>query len=159
MSPGSAVYEPLDAAATGRLLAAWQDAWGLDPAVLAGWTFWQRPDSGAVSMIPIGWTPEPDLPLEALGMLVLRRPLPLSSVSTAFLRRFGRHFTRNVVGPLWGEALTAFLQGRRQPWAPSSHAGAVLVLDAEGPLGRGIVRHLEDGWWLDSELPRQLRPA
>ncbi len=93
----------------------------------------------------------PRATVEAVGLLVMREPLPRGQLSTGFIRRFCASATRNVCR-LEGEALAGYLAGTPVPWTEGAPGTRIVFGDGQ-PLGRGRVR---DGM-LESELSSAYR--
>jgi hypothetical protein len=142
-----------------RLAAELVTWYGFPADLFADYAFWQRPDSGSVSMAPHVSRPLPELEYEAFGLLVLRTPRDFHAVSTAFIRRFGQLATQHVLRPE-GQALTDYMQGVTSPWPErtDSPRGFEIVVGPEGPLGRGLWRSIDGVAHLESEFPKQYRP-
>ncbi|QDX41465.1 hypothetical protein [Salarchaeum sp. JOR-1] len=88
----------------------WTDRFGLDDSVFEGYTFWEK-GAGRVWALPAD--PSPPVPVEALGLNVLRTRQEHWKPTTAGVQRFCRDATRNVV-ELTREQAERFLAGDDQ---------------------------------------------
>lgn len=155
MSSNASTYLPLPA--TSPLLETLMSHYGLPGGLFDEYRFWERADSGAVSVAPAGAEPG-NYEYESFGMLVLRKGDRGSSASTAFLRRFGHMATRNRVD-LEGAQLADYLAGGTIDCGADDEdqRGFVVVVGPNGPVGRAVWRHVDGRLLLESELARPYR--
>jgi hypothetical protein len=154
MSSNASTYAPLPT--SNPLIETLVAHYGLPLELFDEYAFWERTDSGAVSISPKDAEPG-DYEYESFGMLVLRKGDRGSSASTAFLRRFGHLATRSRVD-LEGQQLADYLAGKTIDYAPDDERrGFVVVVGPHGPVGRAVWRHVDDRLFLESELARPYR--
>ncbi len=157
MSSNASTYLPLSASSP--LIETLMAHYGLPHGLFDEYRFWERADSGAVSIAPAGAEPG-GYDYESFGMLVLRKGDRGSSASTAFLRRFGHMATRNRVD-LEGTGLADYLAGGTIDFGADDEEhprrGFVVVVGPNGPVGRAVWRHVNGRLLLESELARPYR--
>lgn len=158
--PGSAASDRRGARAATRdfeplpdqqLVPRWcAERFGIDPVVFAGHVFWHRPGSRLIRIAAAECAPPPGVPLDGIGLGVMRRPPPRGKPTSVFLQRFAAGATRNTYR--LDEAQTArFLERQPVPIEPVDDAGGYcVVMGPDGVLGCGRVG---DGL-LFSEIPR-----
>lgn len=118
-----------------------------------GHAVWER-SNGSLWIARRELTPPDEGELQAIGLLVSRRPLRHHALSTPFVRRFLTGARRRVVD-IDGEGVEAYMRGESQPWRDRWPDGQRVVRAAGVVLGRGRLR---DGLLL-SELPKAYRLA
>jgi hypothetical protein len=136
-----------------EVLEFWAERFGIDPAVFAGHTFWER-GAGKVWAFRDG-APSP-MAIQGLGMTVLRTRQEHWKPTLEAAQRFGRHATRNRIHLPRREA-ARFLAGEDQEIDWDGDWGYLLVThDLAGesePLGVGLYVHGE----LRSMVPKGRR--
>lgn len=112
----AAHFTPWDATA---LLADFEATLGLPPAVFAPYRFWQRTPKGSIWLAAADAAPPP-VPVDALGLLILREPPPRGRPTSVFALRFGHLATRGLI-ELTPTLLAAALAG--QPFEVEGEPG------------------------------------
>ncbi len=152
--PATAAERSVPGRATRReVLEFWQERFGVDPAVFADHTFWER-GAGKV------WAVRGDLPspveTQGLGMTVLRTRQEHWKPTLEAAQRVGHHATRNCIR-LSRSAAETFFAGHDQPVDWDGDWGYLLVEHEVGgdlePLGVGLYVHEE----LRSMVPKGRR--
>jgi len=133
---------------TDRLLAGFEAGMGLHPAIFAPFRFWQRTPRSSIWLTPADWQPPP-VPMDALGLLVLRDPPPHGRPTTVFALRFGHLATRGVLD-LAPEHIQAVLAGQPIGLADTSTGWRIL---------RWRGRAFGWGWLADGHLRPELPTA
>ena len=126
-----------------EILGFWADRYGIEPAVFAEYTFWER--GGGKLWAFRGELPSP-VEIQGLGMTVLRTRQEHWKPTTEAAQRFGDHATRNRID-LSRSAAAAFLAGEDQTVAWDGDWGYLLACHDLGGgsavLGVGLYVHGE----------------
>ncbi len=147
------VFEPC--ADRARLLDFLAERYGMAPAVFDDFTFWCRPGAPSIWMTTAALELPPGPHVEALGVLVMRKPPPAGKPTSTFLMRMGGHATRQALD-LDDAGAAAFLRRESLDLSATAVDGAegvrgyCVVRDRIGVIGCGFVQ----GGVLRSELPR-----
>jgi len=134
---------PADREVEGRasreeVLDFFADRFGIDPAVFADFTFWEK-GKGKI------WIFADDAPspirVEGLGMTVLRTRQEHWKPTQSAIQRFGGHATKNVI-ELDGEAAATFARGEDQELDWDDDWGYLIAAHTVGgerePIGVGL---------------------
>ncbi|MFQ3476102.1 hypothetical protein HKK80_07560 [Halonotius sp. F2-221B] len=119
-----------------EVLDFFADRFGIDPAVFADFTFWEK-GKGKI------WIFADDAPtpirVEGLGMTVLRTRQEHWKPTQSAIQRFGGHATKNVI-ELDGEAAAAFVRGEDQELDWDGDWGYLIAAHevGVGPEGRPV---------------------
>jgi NOL1/NOP2/fmu family ribosome biogenesis protein len=136
-----------------ELLAFWEQRYGIDPAVFADHSFWER---GAGKVWAFRSEAPSPVEIQGLGMTVLRTRQEHWKPTLEAVQRFGRHATRNRIR-LSRRAAARFLAGEDQEVGWDGDWGYLVVtheLAGESePLGVGLYVHGE----LRSMVPKGRR--
>ncbi|MFC7132114.1 MULTISPECIES: DUF7122 family protein [Salinibaculum] len=136
-----------------EVLTWWEDRFGVDPAVFADYTFWER-GSGKVWALR-GAEPTP-VDIEGLGITFMRTRQEHWKPTLTAVQRFGGHATANVVH-LTREQAATFMAGEDQEHDWDGDWGYLVVTaDVAGepePLGVGLYVYGE----LRSQVPKGRR--
>jgi len=136
-----------------EVLAWWDGRFGIEPAVFADHTFWER---GSGKIWAFRGDPATPVEIEALGMTFLRTRQEHWKPTMSAIQCFGEHATRNVVH-LDREQAAAFLAGEDQDLDWEGDWGYLAVTHdlAGGPevLGVGLYVYGE----LRSQVPKGRR--
>jgi len=136
-----------------EVLDWWEGRFGVDPAVFADHTFWER-GSGKIWAFA-GEAPTP-VEIEALGLVFLRTRREHWKPTLEAVQRFGGHATENVIDLSRAEAAT-FLAGDDQDLDWDGDWGYLVVTNEiageREPLGVGLYVHGE----LRSQVPKGRR--
>ena len=136
-----------------EVLTWWEDRFGVDPAVFAEHSFWER-GSGKVWALR-GEEPTP-VDVEGLGITFLRTRQEHWKPTLTAVQRFGHHATENVVH-LTREQAATFMAGDDQDLGWDGDWGYLVVTaDVAGdpePLGVGLYVYGE----LRSQVPKGRR--
>lgn len=152
--PATAAERAVPGRATrGEVLEFWQERFGVDPAVFADHTFWER---GAGKVWAVRGELSSPVGTQGLGITVLRTRQEHWKPTLEAAQRVGHHATRNCVC-LSRSAAATFFAGRDQPLDWDGDWGYLLVEhevagDPE-PLGVGLYVHGE----LRSMVPKGRR--
>ena len=152
--PATAAERTVSGRATREaVLAFWANRYGIDRAVFADHSFWER---GAGKLWAFRGDIDSPTEVQGLGMTVLRTRQEHWKPTLEATQRFGRHATRNCV-QLPQSAAERFLAGRDQSLDWDGDWGYLLVThelagDPE-PLGVGLYVHGE----LRSMVPKGRR--
>ena len=152
--PATADEREVEGRATrAEVLDWWAERFGIDPAVFADFSFWER-GSGKVWILH-GEEPTP-VDIEGLGMTFLRTRQEHWKPTLSAVQRFGGHATRNVIH-LDDEAAATFMAGEDQDRDWDGDWGYLIVThDIAGeaePLGVGLFVYGE----LRSQVPKGRR--
>jgi NOL1/NOP2/fmu family ribosome biogenesis protein len=135
------------------VLAFWTDRYGIDPAVFAEYTFWER---GAGKVWAFRGEVSSPVEIQGLGMTVLRTRQDHWKPTLEATQRFGHHATRNCIH-LTGPQASRFLAGEDQSLEWDGDWGFLLVehelAGRSEPLGVGLYVHGE----LRSMVPKGRR--
>lgn len=126
----------------------WSYLWrqfGMDPEEFPGYRLWHYPGRPTVWLVAESFIPREKDGLEAIGLPLLRRPLPRGLPTTAFMQRFGHLAQKNVIR-VEPEAIIPLMQGKSLFWdGETAKAGPCIVASEPGILGRGWIKQ---GWLL-----------
>jgi len=135
------------------VLEFWADRYGIDPAVFADHSFWEK---GARKLWAFRGEVDSPIGIESLGITFLRTRQEHWKPTTDATQRFGGHATRNVL-TLSREAARRFVAGEDQTIAWDGDWGYLIVAhDLAGerePLGVGLYLYGE----LRSQIPKGRR--
>ena len=124
--PATDAERSVEKRATREEVVEWfEDRYGIEPAVLAEYSFWER---GAGKIWAFCGDLDTPVDIEGLGMTVLRTRQEHWKPTLEAVQRFGHHATRNVI-ELTREQATQFVAGEDQ------------TLDWEGDWGYLVVTH------------------
>ncbi|MXR50179.1 hypothetical protein GRX03_00955 [Halovenus sp. WSH3] len=136
-----------------EVLDWWDERFGIDPAVFAEHSFWER---GAGKVWAFRGDLESPVDIEGLGMTVLRTRQEHWKPTLEAVQRFGHHATRNRIH-LSREQAAAFMAGEDQEMEWDGDWGYLIVThDLAGepePLGVGLYTYDE----LKSMVPKGRR--
>jgi NOL1/NOP2/fmu family ribosome biogenesis protein len=137
--PATAEDRTVEGRATrAEVLAWWEERFGVDPAVFAEYTFWER-GSGKVWALR-GEEPTP-IEVEGLGITFLRTRQEHWKPTLSAVQRFGHHATRNVLA-LDDQQAATFIAGEDQDLAWDGDWGYLVVTreiaGEQEPLGVGL---------------------
>lgn len=152
--PATSAERELEGRATrDEVLAWWDERFGVDPAVFADSSFWER-GSGKVWILH-GEEPTP-IDIEGLGMTFLRTRQEHWKPTLSAIQRFGEHASENVIH-LNDERAATFMAGEDQELNWDGDWGYLVVThDVAGepePLGVGLFVYGE----LRSQVPKGRR--
>jgi NOL1/NOP2/fmu family ribosome biogenesis protein len=152
--PATAADREVSARTTRReLLSWWDERFGIDPAVFADYTFWERGDGKIWALRDTEPSP---IDIEGLGITVARTRQEHWKPTLSGVQRFGHHATRNVIH-LDRQAATSFIAGEDQELDWDGDWGYLVVTaDLAGesePLGVGLYVYGE----LRSQVPKGRR--
>ena len=133
-----------------EVLTWWDERFGIPPETFDGHTFWER---GAGKVWAFANEAPDAVPVEGLGMAVLRTRQEHWKPTTNAVQRFGRMATRNVVD-LTPDQAARFLRGEDQTVAWDGDWGYLIAAHALAgrmePIGVGLYLHGE----LRSQVPK-----
>ena len=131
-------------------IRAWlDDRYRLAPEVLDAYALWHRVGRPAIWMARRGVVLPVGPVVQAVGLMVMRKPPPSGKPTSVFLQRVGAHARRNAVD-LEMDRVPDFLAGESLEVDAPEARGHVVVRCALGVLGCGW---LEEGRRLVSQLP------
>lgn len=122
------------------LLGPVRDRFGFPSGIFAEHTLWHRPRAPAVWIVRQGCQPPEGIRVEALGLLMMRRPPPRGFPTTGFCQRFGGYATRNIYEFDQETALHLMAGGTLSVEPQDWQGGPYIVRIPEAVVGRGWVR-------------------
>ncbi|EMA49815.1 MULTISPECIES: DUF7122 family protein [Halococcus] len=152
--PATAAEREVSGRATREsVLDFWEERYGIDPAIFADYTFWEK---GSRKLWAFRGEIDSPIEIESLGITFLRTRQEHWKPTTDAVQRFGRHATQNVL-TLSREAARRFVAGEDQEIEWDGDWGYLIVAhDLAGerePLGVGLYLHGE----LRSQIPKGRR--